>query len=137
MDKLDKQEQQRLSAYGLTSEEAEKAKDILPTYDLGMLGIGQQAEFKILDAEPKTIEAKSKYDPRKTTAQILNVYDKAARMNMTIWLSSKSLAMEFWKLAQKHNGSLKNLDVVIAVRSYEHEQYGSTRAYTVQETLKK
>jgi hypothetical protein len=134
---MNKEEQNKLSAYGLTQEEADKAKDILPTYDLGVLAIGQQAEFKILDSEPKTIEAKSKYDPKKTTAQILNVYDKAARMNMTIWLSSKSLAMEFWKLAQKHNGSLKNLDVVIAVRTYEHEQYGSTRAYTVQEVAKK
>jgi hypothetical protein len=132
-----KEKQTNVNKYGLTSEEAEKAKDILPTYDFGTMQVGMQAEFKIISDEPKEIEATSKFDPTKKTGLILEVFDKQARMNMSIWLSSKSLAMEFWKLAQKHGGHLKGLEVVVTVRSYEHQQFGTTRAYTVQEVTKK
>lgn len=129
-------DQTQLKKFGLTAEEAEKAKDILPTLDLGTLQVGMAIELKILDSTPTEIEAKSKFDPNKTKALILNVYDKQARMNMSIWLSSKSLQMEFYKLGMKHKFDLKGLDIVITVRTYEHEQFGTTRAYTVQEVTK-
>lgn len=124
--------------YGLTPEEAKKTKDITPTYNMGDLKVGQTAHFRILSDKPDLVEVLDKQESSKqgkeikTKQRVLKAYDKATGMEVTIWLSSKSLSMGFLNIARNNNNSLLDVDVVVSVRVYEHPMYGKTRAYGVQ-----
>lgn len=120
--------------FGLTKEQASKAKDIVPSFDLGGMKYGEVAKFRILENETKEVEFKD--DKNKTvkrrTIKVLCLDDNRI---VTLWLSSTSLQMEFWKLSERHKGEIKNLEVNISPRMYIHKEYGKTKAYTVTETI--
>lgn len=118
-------------AFGLTQEEAEKTKDLPQTFNLGQLEVGQTAAFVIEDEFPRevTIKDQKTGDTRKDF--VLNAVGSDG-MTYALWLSSKSLKMEFYKLSQRHE-NLQGLKVKIGVREYKHETYGKVRGYTVQE----
>lgn len=123
--------------FGLTEEEAKKTKDITPTFNLGDLNVGESAHFTILSEKPKELEIPDKEEtkkqgkPIKKKVKALKALDKLTGMEVTLWLSAKSLSMGFFNVFKKE-GTLKDKDVVIAVREYDHPVYDKTRAYSVQ-----
>lgn len=120
-------------AFGLTKDDAQKMKDFAPTYNLSQLGEGDVVAFKVLDEVPRNVKFKDKTGQEKED-KVLEVLHRPTGLKQTIWLSSKSVRGSFMQLAQKNNGTLKNLEVLISVRLYTHETYGKgTRAYDVQE----
>lgn len=121
--------------YGLTQEEADKTNDVTPTYDLGKLKVGEPARFKLIDNEPQEVNWKDKTTHEEKTGHVLTAIDKKTNTPITLWLTSKSLKQEFYKIAKNHDFYLKDLDIVIVPRVYEHPKYGATRGYTVSEEL--
>lgn len=120
--------------FGLSKAEADKVKDITPSFDLGELKFNESVTFKILDNETK--EVKYKDDKGKEQSrQVLRVLNIEDNLECTLWLSSKSLKMEFYKLASKLNGNIKNVTVKITPRQYTHKEFGKTKAYVVREVI--
>lgn len=128
--------QQNFKDFGLSEEESKNVKDVVPTFNLSSIESGQSAEFRILDVKPREIEYTDKKTKESKKELVLNVMDKLTKMTVTLWLSSKSLRMEFFKLSQKKNGSLKDVNIVISARNYTHDKWGEVRGYSVQETAK-
>lgn len=124
------------AAFGLSNEEAEKVKDITPSYKLSDLKKGQTAHFKLVEKMPRSIEYedKSVNPPKKEKRQVIQAVDLDSGLDVTLWLSAKSLQMEFYKLAKRHNGDLEGVHIKIGIRIYEHDKWGATtKAYVVQE----
>lgn len=125
--------------FGFTDEEAKKYKDlqdIKPTFNLSQLEVGQTAKFKITSKTPRTISVTDEdAEGGKRDVPVIEVIDKLTGMENTLWISGMSLKIQFSRLFEKHSGNLKDLDIVVAVREYEHEKYGKTRAYNIQEDL--
>lgn len=129
-------ENKKTDAFGVTSEEKARAKDITPTFKLGEMKVGDSHRFTLLESLPRKIEIPDQEaENGKREEYAMGAIDEETGTEVTLWLSSKSLRMEFSKLKDKL-GDLKNKKVVVAVRSYRHEKYGETRAYTVQEVRK-
>lgn len=119
-------------AFGLTKEEAEGTKDIAPNAKLGDLKAGESARYRVVVAMPKKLTYVDKNTNEEKGEQVLTAINRRTNIEETIWLSSKTLRMEFLKLYKKHN-TLMNLDVVISAKEYDHPKYGKkTRGYTVQ-----
>lgn len=120
--------------FGLTKEQASKAKDIIPSYDLGGMKYGEIAKFRILENETKSVEFKDDKNKlvKRMTIKALCLDDNR---QVTLWLSSTSLQMEFWKLSERHKGQIKDVEISIMPRMYIHKEYGKTKAYTVTEIL--
>lgn len=93
---------------------------------------GDSVRFKVLNDAPKTIVVTDKKTGKTDEKKVLDVVDKLTGVTFTLWLSSKSLKMEFFKLYKKL-GTLKDVNISILLREYEHEQYGTVIGYTVQE----
>lgn len=132
--------EEKLNAFGLTQEEAESVKDFKPTLNLGTLAVGQSKRLKVLSEEPREVERDEEVEEngkKKTVKKkdlVVECVDFDTGMECTLWLSSKSLRLEFYKVF-KNAGTLKNINVIVGVREYKHEKYGTTRGYTVQQDL--
>lgn len=124
--------------FGVSKEEADKAQDIVPTFNLGDLEVGKSHRFTIVSAQPKSVEFEDKKErdeegkPVKKSQLVLEAIDALTGMKVALWLSAKSLRLEFMKL-YRAKGTLENVPVVVAVREYEHDQWGKVRGYSVQE----
>lgn len=118
--------------FGLTEEEADKTKDILPSFNLGKLKDGETADFKLLQSEPHYVEWKDKDTGEERKQLVVTALDLLTGTEIALWLSAKSLRMEFLKLAKKCDGDLKDKTIRVSVRTYKHQQYGTSRGYTVQ-----
>lgn len=135
-----KTEEKKTNAFGLTKEEAESVKDFKPTLNLGTLEVGQSKRLKVLSEEPREVEREEEVEEDGETKTVkkkdlvIECVDADTGMECTVWLSSKSLRMEFYKV-YKNAGTLKNIDVIVGVREYKHEKYGKSRGYTVQQDL--
>lgn len=120
------------NAWGLTDKEAEKVKDFVPRIDVSKMPVGSTVSLRLLQDEPVDFEWEDKDTKEKVVTKTLNAIDQLTGLEVSVWLSSKSLRQEFFKLAKQLEGKLKGQYIVIAVREYDHEKYGTTRAYTVQ-----
>lgn len=123
--------------FGLTTEDAEKTKDIIPTFNLGKLGEGDTEAFKVLEEKPRTVKFKTKDDKGEEVEKedlVLTAMHRPTGVKQTLWLSSKSLRMQFYKLAKNRpEQNLLGAEIIISVRMYDHPQWGETRGYVVQE----
>lgn len=120
--------------YGLTQEEVTKlanTPEVTLSYNLGELREGQKAEFTLLEPKPRQIEYEDKVTGEKRNNLVINAKDRLNGTTVTLWLNSKSLKQQMWKASEDNNKTLKNLDVVISTRHYNHPQYGRVKAYTV------
>jgi hypothetical protein len=127
--------EEQIALFGLSKTEAEKVIDVAPTFDLAQLGVKDTFKCQILDDRPKLVEHSDKMsgeEGKKITTPTLRVKDEFNGMTYTIWLSSKSMKMGFLNVMNQM-GTLKDVNVVIGVRLYDHKKWGKdTRAYTVQ-----
>lgn len=124
--------------YGLTKEQSETVKDIVPSLSLANLKPDSKAiELEILTNKPleTTITPKKGFNKDKvTTLKYLDCIDKASNMKVRLFLSSESLKREMYKIGIEHNHNLKGLFIRIGCRYYDHPAYGSdTVAYIINE----
>lgn len=129
------------SKFGLDKETIEKSIDVLPTFDLGKLELGCHVYMTVLEREPKEVEVNDKFTNGKKTTRCINVFvEKVIRANgeevaygenMNLWLSSKSLAIGFFKAYEENNKSLKDVMVKITIGETEYKKFGTNRCYTV------
>lgn len=125
-----KTETESYKLFGLTKEEQEKLKDFKPTLNLSKLAVNESVDIQVLDEAPREAETKDdKGEPKKEL--IVEAIDLRNGLQVTVWLSSKSLRMEFLKAYNKL-GTLKNKKLRIGVREYEHPKYKTVKAYTAQ-----
>lgn len=131
--------------FGLTEEEVQKvqenqqkATEVTPSVQLGELkvnnGIGDKLYFEFLEETPTLQEKKNgkKVPIMKVhvNKRVLNGKEETIDEKQTLWLNSKSLKTECQKMKME-NGKLKGLKVKLTAREYEHEEHGTTRAYTL------
>jgi hypothetical protein len=124
----------RLNEFGLTSEETSKVKDITPSLNLGKLEIGQSVEVEFTSSKPELVAFKDKATGKDKEEYVLKALDVYSGMEVSIWLSAKSLKQQLFNLYTKHGKNLKGVKANISVRPYEHAQWGEVRGYVVQET---
>lgn len=123
--------------FGLTKEETAKLKDFKPTLNLGNLKVNESVRLQILDDKPREVEVDDqKTKGAKKKELVIEAVDKSNGLQVTVWLSAKSLRMEFLKIYTKNN-TLKNKHVIVGVREYDHPKYKKVKAYTVQEDANK
>lgn len=123
--------------FGLTKEETEKLKDFKPTLNLSNLNVNESKRLLILDDKPREVEVDDpKAAGKKKKELVIEGVDKDNGLQVTVWLSAKSLRMEFLKVYNKQN-TLKNKHVIVGVREYDHPKYKKVKAYTVQEDTNK
>lgn len=123
-----------LEKYGLNEtdkEKIDKSKDIIPTFNLGDLPVNHEEQFTIAIDEPFMVDFEQDGEQRREP--VITVIDRFG-MKFNIWLTAKSLKYEFFKLQESHE-SLKDLKVNLKVREYNHEKYGKTRGYSIQEIV--
>ena len=130
-----KQEQPK-NAFGLTEEQTKTIGDIVPTLSLDKLTPeSPPIELEILMREPKELRITPKKGLNKDKEVLLNYLDcidLITKIKVRIFLSSASLAREFYKLAKENKFNLEHIKIYIACRYYDHEIYGSeTKAYIV------
>lgn len=120
--------------FGLTKEEQDKLKDFKPTLNLSSIKVDESIDLEILDAEPREVEVEDQEDSTKKKKElVIEAVDLRNGLQVSVWLSSKSLRMEFLKIYNK-NGTLKKKKVRVGVREYEHPKYKKrVKAYTAQE----
>lgn len=123
-----------LNEFGLTSEETAKVKDITPSLNLGKLEVGQSVEVEFTESKPSLVAFKDKATGKDKEEYIIKALDVFSGMEVSIWLSAKSLKQQLFNLYAKHGRNLKGVKANISVRPYEHAQWGETRGYVVQET---
>jgi hypothetical protein len=127
--------------FGFTEEEAKKyeeTKDIKPTFNLGQLKVGDSVKFKLVSQEPKLVTVPDDEAPTgQREVYTVTAIDKLTGLECTIWLSSISLRMQLFQLYTKNRNTLKDLEINIAVREYDHPKYGRTRGYSVQKEIAK
>lgn len=143
----DKQED--LGIFGVTPEEVERSKDILPTFDIGQIETGSKVVMTILDKKPRDIEHRNIYKRKgesdKKTTPVLKVFvdtifrfadneyiEIPIKENQTLWLSSKSLSLGLAKIFTKNNGSLEGEKITIYIGTADYKDYGENRCYNVQ-----
>lgn len=126
------QNTEKCEAFGLSEDEAKNVQDILPTLELGKMSVGDSVRVKCLSESPKDIEWEDKETKKKNKTPAIEVLNKDNGLKMSLWLSSKSLKQEFFKVFKQNKENLKGLDIVIAIEEYDHDKYGKTRAYRVQ-----
>jgi hypothetical protein len=128
--------QEKLSQlFGVTSEEVEQSKSILPTLDLGNLKVGNTLKIKFLETTPKEIETESKFQKGKQKVKILKVleislgetFEQGAR-EYTMWLSAKTLQLEIAKLYMANNETLDGVKAEVSV-TIENFALGENRCY--------
>lgn len=123
--------------FGLTKEDTNKLKDFKPTLNLGYLKVNESVRLQILDEKPREVEVEDpKNKGQKKKELVIEAIDKSNGLQVTVWLSAKSLRMEFLKIYSKNN-SLKNKHVIVGVREYDHPKFKKVKAYTVQEDVNK
>lgn len=125
--------EKKLNDFGLTKEEAEKSKDYKPSFDLGKMEVGDKVYFTLMEDMPRLIKFIDKKTKKEKETYAIEAIDSLTKMTVTLWLSAKSLRMSMFNLYKKNN-TLKDLNVCILVRKYDHAEFGETRAYTVQES---
>lgn len=119
--------------FGLTNEEAETVQDFVPSLNLGQIEIGKSVDLEINENETREVEFTPEGEETPKKVRVINCIDLLTGLEVAVWLNSKSLQREFYKIAKKYDGQIKGKVIKVAVREYEHEKYGKTRAYTVQE----
>lgn len=135
--------------FGVTEEEIEKSKDILPSFDLGKIERDSKIFVTVLSKEPEMVEHTDNFSEnkdQKIKTPVLKVkVNKVLRYTnkenieipydepFTLWLSSKSLSLGFAKIFANNNGNLENVDCVIRVTSAVYKKYGENRCYDVTE----
>jgi hypothetical protein len=122
-----------INEFGLTKEESEKIRDIPPTLNLGKLEMGQTVEVEFTEQKPRLVKFKEKATGLDKEQYAINCVDKFSGVEVTVWLSAKTLKQSLFNLYKKHNGSLKGVHAIISTRPYEHPTYGESKAYIVTE----
>lgn len=140
-----KEKQDKLSSFGLTQEEFEKFKDVLPTFNIGQIEIGSKVHLTFLDSEPIMVEAKEFGKQTKVPTPCLRVHIETVfrkqsdgqylevpmASDSTLWLSSKTLAMGIYNLFEQNAKNLKGKKAEIIVGIANYKDYGEGRAYRV------
>lgn len=124
----------KLNEFGLTAEETQKVKDITPSLNLGKLEVGQSVEVEFTSSKPELVTFKDKKTGTEKEEYIIKAIDVYSGMEVSVWLSAKSLKQQLFNLYAKHGKNLKGVKANISVRPYDHAQWGETRGYVVQET---
>jgi len=124
---------QNHNKFGLKAEDTQHMVDLPQTYNLGKLEMGKTVQFLMSDAEPREVEFMDSKTGKAKKELVLNGKNLSDNLNYGLWLTAKSLKMEFLKVYEKF-GTLKGVKVTIGKREYPHEKYGKVIAYTVQGT---
>lgn len=124
----------KLNEFGLTEDESKKIKDITPSLNLGKLEVGQSIEVEFTSNKPELVSFKDKKTGIEKEEYVIKALDVYSGMEVSVWLSAKSLKQQLFNLYTKHGRNLKGVKANISVRPYEHAQWGETRGYVVQET---
>lgn len=134
------------SLFGVTKETYENSKNINPIFDFSKVDI---VEGVVISETPILVTHKAKFkneyhkigdeiqtptiaikvlnavkDGQDITSELTGVY--------SVWLSSKTLALGFLGLFDKHK-TLKNLKFRVKVETANYKQYGENTAYRVME----
>ena len=140
-----KEQDDLFGLYGITEEAYTKSKDILPTFELGKLNVGSRVVLTFLDETPRKMNVANKYKKgEKTETSVISVYvdtvfnmgkdgvliEVPMRMNYSLWLSSKSLALGILKV-HKSVGTLKGQKVTLSIGTAEYKDFGENRCYSV------
>lgn len=135
---------------GVDKDLVEKAKDILPTLDLGTLEVGEVVYLQVLSEEPKEVTHKNKFkknkkDPDEITTKVINVFvEKIIRADedktevtigdkQALWLSSKSLALGISRVLEENEDKLLGLKLKIEIGKAIYKEFGENRCYNVSE----
>ena len=126
---------------GIDTDTMNKSKDIIPTFDLSSLGVGDKAIMQAI-AEPNPVVWEDKREKVKKTSMVLPVVvEKVVRADGTelpynekygIWLSSKSLAMGIARLTENdYVQELVGKRFIVKVGLATYKNYGEARCYHV------
>jgi hypothetical protein len=125
----EKTKPQNLDKWGLT--ENNLKKDFLPVFNLAQLKIGSSQVFTFTDAAPRMITFEDKKTGKTRKEYVIEAIDDLTKIKCTLFLSAVSLRMHLNKIWEQYNENLKDIKVKISVTEYQHEKYGTTRAYQV------
>jgi len=118
--------------FGVKEETVKKAQDIKPVLKLGKdmpYNVPLQIEF--MESAPKTVETpNSKFD---TSANVITVLDLVTKIEYSMFVSSKTLALGVAKLWTAHNHDLKGVKAQIIKTTAVYKDFGENECYNVQE----
>lgn len=114
--------------FGLTSEQAEKVKDIRPTLNVGKMPVGTVVEVTVESGEPYAIQWEDEATGEQKESLALTVIKDG--FPHTLWLGAQSLRQEFYRI-YREAGNLHGAKVLISVDEYQHPKFGGTRGYRV------
>ena len=126
---------------GLDFEAVKKSENILPSFDLGALGVGDKVICQAIDA-PKMVTFKDRETKKDKSVPVLAVnVVKVIRADgieipynekYGLWLSSKTLSMGLNRLVKDDNvEGLLGKRFMIKVGMAEYKNYGEGRCYHV------
>ena len=122
-----------LDLFGVTSDEVEKGKDILPSLDLKSVLVDlSPVEVIFRENMPKIVEIPDEDEPsgvRKASCIVVEF----GGTNNTLWLGAKSLAMAIARIAQDNAFKLEGVKARITMQEGTHAKYGKVNYYNAQQ----
>lgn len=115
--------------FGLDASEAKAGRDIPPSFSFAGLKPGETAKFKLLENEPRDVQFQDTQSKELIKRKVITARDLNAEMDVTLWLSAKSLKMSLWQINEQLQGKLKGSVITITKRAYKHPKYGNCVAY--------